>query len=158
MAAAEYELGQHLHRSGHKLDVVAHFKQAHLLDPKNWSYPRNAFSIVEREEMETPTAPISSRKWPGSVRTPSTPSSRYSVGRARGKARPPPPRDVERLATLWDSIYGGRVLDEGGLCPQHSVSEYSMTCQKGLRFWTQHPTLAPVGYRRGVRPGSDRPR
>jgi hypothetical protein len=54
MAAAEYELGQHLHRSGHKLDAVAHFQAAHRLDPYNWSYPRNAFAIVDRARMGNP--------------------------------------------------------------------------------------------------------
>ena len=54
MAAAEYELGQHLHRKGHKLDAVAHFQEAHRLDPENWSYPRNAFAIVDRDEMGDP--------------------------------------------------------------------------------------------------------
>jgi len=54
MAAAEYELGQHLHRAGHKLDAVPHFQEAHRLDPQNWSYPRNAFAIVDREEMGNP--------------------------------------------------------------------------------------------------------
>jgi len=54
MAAAEYELGQHLHRARHKLDAVPHFEEAHRLDPQNWSYPRNAFAIVDREEMGNP--------------------------------------------------------------------------------------------------------
>jgi hypothetical protein len=54
MAAAEYELGQHLHRTGHPLDAVAHFWQAHLLDPENWSYARNAFAIVDRDTMGNP--------------------------------------------------------------------------------------------------------
>jgi hypothetical protein len=53
-AAAEYELAQHLHRSGNKLEAVPHFQQAHLLDPENWSYPRNAFAIVDPEEMGNP--------------------------------------------------------------------------------------------------------
>ena len=53
-AAAEYELGQHLHRSGHQIDAVPHFQEAHRLDPENWSYPRNAFAIVDREEMGNP--------------------------------------------------------------------------------------------------------
>ena len=47
MAAAEFELGQHLHRTGHPLDAVAHFQAAHRLDPTNWSYPRDAFSLVD---------------------------------------------------------------------------------------------------------------
>ena len=47
LAAAEFEIGQHLHRSGHKLDAVPHFQAAHRLDPENWSYPRQAFSLVD---------------------------------------------------------------------------------------------------------------
>ncbi len=54
LAAAEYELGQHLHRTGHPLDAVAHFQAAHRLDPENWSYARNAFAIVDRETMGDP--------------------------------------------------------------------------------------------------------
>jgi hypothetical protein len=46
-AAAEFELGQHLHRAGHKLDAVPHLQRAHALDPENWSYPREAYSLVD---------------------------------------------------------------------------------------------------------------
>jgi len=46
-AAAEFEIGQHLHRLGHKLDAVPHFQAAHGLDPENWSYARQAFSLVD---------------------------------------------------------------------------------------------------------------
>jgi hypothetical protein len=52
-AAAEFELGQHLHRAGHKLDAVPHFQEAHRLDPENWSYPRQAFALVD-ESMGKP--------------------------------------------------------------------------------------------------------
>ena len=52
-AAAEFELAQHLHRAGHKLDAVPHFEAAHELDPENWSYPRQAFALVD-ESMGTP--------------------------------------------------------------------------------------------------------
>jgi hypothetical protein len=53
MAAAEFEIGQYLHRAGHKLDAVAHFQAAQRLDPENWSYSRQAFSLVE-ESMGNP--------------------------------------------------------------------------------------------------------
>lgn len=49
LAAAEFELGQHLHRIGYPLDAVPHFKRAHELDPENWSYPRQALSLVDPE-------------------------------------------------------------------------------------------------------------
>jgi hypothetical protein len=53
VAAAEFELGAHLHRAGHKLDAVPHFQEAHRLDPENWSYARQAFSLVD-ESMGDP--------------------------------------------------------------------------------------------------------
>jgi hypothetical protein len=46
-AAAEFEIGQHLHRSGHPLDAVSHFARAHELDPSNWTYPRQFHSLVD---------------------------------------------------------------------------------------------------------------
>lgn len=47
VAAAHFELGQHLHRAGFGRDAVAHFVQAHRLDPENWSYLRDALSIAD---------------------------------------------------------------------------------------------------------------
>ena len=47
LAAAHFELGQHLHRTGFPLDAVAHFREAHRLDPHNWSYQREALSLVD---------------------------------------------------------------------------------------------------------------
>lgn len=44
-AAAEFELGQHLYRSG-AVDVAGrHFARAHELDPENWSWFRQAASL-----------------------------------------------------------------------------------------------------------------
>ena len=45
-AAAHFELAQHLHRSGHAEDAVAHFREAHRLQPENWTYKRQAWSFV----------------------------------------------------------------------------------------------------------------
>lgn len=47
MASAHFELAQHLHRAGFGLDAVAHFKEAHRLDPTNWSYLRQALSVAD---------------------------------------------------------------------------------------------------------------
>lgn len=47
LAAAEFQLGQHLHRTGSPLDAVPHFKRAHELDPTNWSYQRQARSLAD---------------------------------------------------------------------------------------------------------------
>ena len=45
-AAAEFELGQHLHHAGHVEAARAHFRAAHRLQPENWTYKRNAWELV----------------------------------------------------------------------------------------------------------------
>jgi hypothetical protein len=45
-AAAHFELGQHLHRSGAAGAAVEHFRQAHRLQPDNWTYKRQAWHLV----------------------------------------------------------------------------------------------------------------
>lgn len=47
LAAAHFELAQHLHRAGFPRDAVPHFQEAHRLDPTNWSYYREALSLVD---------------------------------------------------------------------------------------------------------------
>ena len=47
LAAAHFELAQHLHRAGFGRDAVAHFDTAHRLDPTNWSYLREAMSLAD---------------------------------------------------------------------------------------------------------------
>jgi hypothetical protein len=49
LAAAEFEIGQHLHRTGFPLDAVPHFARAHELDPSNWSYPRQSYALIDPE-------------------------------------------------------------------------------------------------------------
>lgn len=44
-AAAEFELGQHLFRSGDLPSARSHFGNAHRLQPNNWTYKRQAWSI-----------------------------------------------------------------------------------------------------------------
>lgn len=46
-AAAHFELGQHLYRSGRVQDAVPHFRQAHRLQPDNWTYKRQAWSLAD---------------------------------------------------------------------------------------------------------------
>jgi hypothetical protein len=45
-AAAHFELGIHLQRSGHTGDAVGHFRAAHRLQPGNWTYKCQAWSFV----------------------------------------------------------------------------------------------------------------
>ena len=47
MAAACFELGQHLHRHGHQHDAVRWFREAHRLAPENWTYKRQAWTFAD---------------------------------------------------------------------------------------------------------------
>ncbi len=46
-AAASFELGQHLHRTGHPDAAVRWFREAHRLSPDNWTYKRQAWSLAD---------------------------------------------------------------------------------------------------------------
>ena len=46
-AAAQFELGQHLHRAGSVDDAVLHFREAHRLEPDNWTYKRQAWTFAD---------------------------------------------------------------------------------------------------------------
>jgi len=46
LAAAHFELGCHLQRRGHPDDARAQFKEAHRLQPGNWTYKCQAWSFV----------------------------------------------------------------------------------------------------------------
>jgi len=46
-AAAAFELGQHLHRAGHADDAARWFREAHRLQPENWTYKRQAWSLAD---------------------------------------------------------------------------------------------------------------
>lgn len=45
LAAAHFEIAQHLHRNGDQADAVAHFRKSHELQPDNWTYRRQAWSM-----------------------------------------------------------------------------------------------------------------
>jgi len=45
-AAAHFELGQHLHRAGAIEAAQAQFREAHRLQPDNWTYKRQAWNFV----------------------------------------------------------------------------------------------------------------
>jgi hypothetical protein len=46
-AAAHFELGEHLHRNGDHAAAVPHWREAHRLDPDNWTYRRNAWNFED---------------------------------------------------------------------------------------------------------------
>jgi len=46
-AAAYFELGQHLHRSGHHDAAIPHWREAHRLQPDNWTYKRQAWNFED---------------------------------------------------------------------------------------------------------------
>jgi hypothetical protein len=48
-AGAHFELAQHLWRVGNRDLALAHFRDAHRLQPENWTYKRQAWSLVGAE-------------------------------------------------------------------------------------------------------------
>ncbi len=52
-AAAHFELGQHLHRRDRADLAVGHFREAHRLQPDNWTYKRQAWSLTNPDQGPT---------------------------------------------------------------------------------------------------------
>jgi len=46
-AAAHFELGQHLHRAGNHEAAIPHWREAHRLQPDNWTYKRQAWNFED---------------------------------------------------------------------------------------------------------------
>lgn len=47
LAAAHFELGAHLHRMGEPEGAIRHWREAHRLQPDNWTYKRQAWSLAD---------------------------------------------------------------------------------------------------------------
>jgi tetratricopeptide (TPR) repeat protein len=47
LAAAEFELGEHLHAAGDHDAAIPHWREAHRNDPENWTYKRNAWNFED---------------------------------------------------------------------------------------------------------------
>lgn len=47
LAAAHFELAQHFQRSGQEALAIPHFRAAHQLYPDNWTYKRQAWSLID---------------------------------------------------------------------------------------------------------------
>jgi hypothetical protein len=52
--AAHFELANHLWRSGRRDRAIAHFVESHRLQPDNWTYKRQAWSLVGNERFGGP--------------------------------------------------------------------------------------------------------
>ncbi len=52
-AAAAFALGEHLHRTGHPDDAVRWFRESHRLEPDNWTYRRQAWTLVDPKQGPT---------------------------------------------------------------------------------------------------------
>ncbi len=52
-AAAAFALGQHLHRTGRAEAAVRWFRESHRLQPDNWTYRRQAWSLVDKGQGPT---------------------------------------------------------------------------------------------------------
>jgi hypothetical protein len=49
--AAHFELANHLWRSGQRDLAIAHFNECHRLQPDNWTYKRQAWSLLGQERV-----------------------------------------------------------------------------------------------------------
>lgn len=47
LAAAHFELGAHLYRMGRPEDAARHWRETHRLQPDNWTYKRQAWSLAD---------------------------------------------------------------------------------------------------------------
>ena len=54
-AAAHCELGQYRYREGRTQDAVRHVREAHRLQPDNWTYKRQAWSLADPEQVPSVT-------------------------------------------------------------------------------------------------------
>lgn len=52
-AAAHFELGQHLWRAGRNDLAAPHWREAHRLQPDNWTYKRQAWRLADPEQGPT---------------------------------------------------------------------------------------------------------
>jgi hypothetical protein len=50
-AAAHFELATHLWSAGHRDAAIHHFNECHRLQPSNWTYKRQAWSLIGREQV-----------------------------------------------------------------------------------------------------------
>jgi hypothetical protein len=50
-AAAHFELADHLWRAGNRDLAIAHFRESHRLQPDNWTYKRQAWSLIGNERV-----------------------------------------------------------------------------------------------------------
>lgn len=57
LAAAHFELGQHLQRAGEPALAQSHFRETHRLQPENWTYKRQAWALVDRTQGPTEVYP-----------------------------------------------------------------------------------------------------
>ena len=61
-AAAHFELAQHLWSEGARDGAITHFRAAHRLQPDNWTYKRQAWSLISAETRSGPRARL--QQWP----------------------------------------------------------------------------------------------
>jgi peroxiredoxin len=53
LAAAHFEIGEYLHRNGNHAAAVEHWRQAHRLQPDNWTYKRQAWNLEAPDSVRT---------------------------------------------------------------------------------------------------------
>jgi hypothetical protein len=51
-AAAHFEIGQHLHRTGDHEAAIRHWREANRLEPENWTHKRQAWSLEAPDSVD----------------------------------------------------------------------------------------------------------
>lgn len=64
-AAAHFELANHLWREGHREAAIRHFNACHRLQPDNWTWKRQAWSLVGNERVGGEMGRLSQAPLPG---------------------------------------------------------------------------------------------
>jgi hypothetical protein len=64
-AAAHFELADHLWRTGQRAAAIRHFNECHRLQPENWTYKRQAWSLVGEERVGGEFGRFSQNPLPG---------------------------------------------------------------------------------------------
>jgi len=64
-AAAHFELANHLWRTGDRDGAIEHFNETHRLQPDNWTYKRQAWSLIGNERVGGEMGRFSQNPLPG---------------------------------------------------------------------------------------------
>ncbi len=112
-AAAHFELANRLWSDGRRELAIAHFNECHRLQPDNWTYKRQAWSLVGHERVGGPfgrwvQAPVAGEEadWPFTSTSPPTSSCSTRASTTRRRCRPTDARARTAVQTRRTGAFG----------------------------------------------------